>query len=400
MKIAVIGGGITGLTAGYQLSKNGHQITIFEKENQIGGLVRGFKKREWAWSLDFFFHHLFTSDDKAINLLKEIGLSQNLFFSQPKTSIFFDGSLSQFDSPASILKFPHLTFLDKIRTGIITFWLKYLADWQKLESITADHWLQKYYGRRVFRVIWQPLLSAKFGQEAKNISMAWLWARIKKRSASLGYLGGGFQTLTDTLVKEIEASGGQIVLDKDIKNPVKLLSEYDKVIKTTPLKFPFRMLGALNLVLILKNKFLTDNTYWLNINEPGFPFVAVVEHTNFVSQAHFGNHHVLYIGGYYPQNHRYFKMTKEAIFKEFLPFLKKINPSFNFKISSANSYLSMYLNAQPIVPINYSKMLAQIKNPPGFFQVSMQTIYPWDRGINYAVEEGLRVANEISKNTA
>ena len=43
MNIAIIGGGLTGLTAAYELLKYGHQVTVFEKEKTLGGLAGGFK---------------------------------------------------------------------------------------------------------------------------------------------------------------------------------------------------------------------------------------------------------------------------------------------------------------------------------------------------------------------
>ena len=157
----------------------------------------------------------------------------------------------------------------------------------------------------------------------------------------------------------------------------------------------FQFLGALNLVLVLKKKFLNDDTYWLNINEPRFPFVAVVEHTNFVEPKYYNGNHLLYVGGYYPQKHRYFKMTKEEIFQEFLPYLQKINPRFNFQFSIFNFQLASSQYAQPIIPVNYSQMMPSMKTPiKNCYLANQSLIYPWDRGVNYAIKLGERVAAE------
>jgi protoporphyrinogen oxidase len=404
MKIAIIGGGISGLTAGYRLSQKNHQVFIFEKDSQLGGLASGFKKENWRWPLENFFHHLFTSDEAAKNLISELNLSSRLFYLRPKTSIFYKGKISQFDSPFNLLFFPHLNFLEKIRTGLVTFYLKANNNWQSLEKIFAWDWLSSAYGQQAFQILWQPLLEGKFGLYAKKISAAWFWARIKKRSTKLGYLKGGFQVLTETLVKKIKENGGEIFLNHEIKN-LKELKDFDKIIITTPAekffpkKFP-PMLGAISLILVLKQQFLTDGTYWLNINELGFPFVAVVEHTNFVDPKYYGGNHILYVGGYYPQNHRYFKMTTKQIFEEFRPYLLKINPIFNFQFSILNFKLSVSEHAQPIVPVNYSKLLLKIKKslPKNIFLANMQTIYPWDRGVNYAIDQAEKIAQEIIEN--
>jgi len=190
------------------------------------------------------------------------------------------------------------------------------------------------------------------------------------------------------------------------------VSEFDKIIVTIPtpefLKISpqlprvyrkkisrLKFVGALNLILVLKEKFLTDNTYWLNINEPGFPFVAVVEHTNFINKKHYNNDHLLYVGGYYPKNHCFFKMNKEEILKKFIPFLQKINPQFK-KSRITASKLHIGLHGQPIIPVNYSKLIPSMKTPvKNLYLANQSLIYPWDRGVNYAIELGQKVAAEV-----
>ncbi|MGB9911674.1 MAG: FAD-dependent oxidoreductase [Microgenomates group bacterium] len=401
MKIAIIGGGIGALTTAFCLSKKNQKVFLFEKEKRLGGLASGLKEKNWQWHLDCLFHHLFTSDKEAISLIEEIGLKNSLFFSRPKTAIFYEGKISQFDSPLSLLTFPHLNFVEKIRAGLVTFYLKLNNNWQNLEKIEATKWLEKFYGKRNYQILWEPLLKGKFGAQAEKISMAWFWARIKKRSTKLGYLKGGFQVLINTLEKEIKKNGGKIFLNQEIKS-LKELSDFQKIIITAPTekffpgKFP-SMLGAINLILILKKRFLTDGTYWLNINEKNFPFVAVVEHTNFIDSKYYGGNHILYVGGYYPQNHRYFKMNEPQIFKEFAPFLKKINPIFNFDSSILNLKLTKNLFAQPIVPVNYSLILKKAKKslPKNIYLANMQTIYPYDRGVNYAIAQAKKVTQEV-----
>lgn len=411
MRIAVIGAGFTGLTAAYRLCQKGNKVTIFEKESRVGGLANGFKEKDWDWHLENFFHHFFSSDQAAKNLIRELGLFDKLFYVRAKTSILKEGKVSQFDSPLSLSTFPHLSFLEKARVGATIAYLKTTSHWHPLEKTAASSWLSKTMGENAYHVLWQPLLQGKFAKFANQIPMSWFWARIKKRSSRLGYLKGGFQILIGRLVKRIKENGGEILLDYEIKNLDKVKS-FDRIIVTTPTEIfldlapglpkdyqsrleKLEMLGALNLILVLKEKFLTEGTYWLNINESGFPFVAVVEHTNFVEPKYYGGNHLVYVGGYYPQNHRYFKMNKEQIFKEFLPYLKKINPKLNPIRYTLNS--NQY--AQPIIPINYSKLAPSFKAPvPNLFLANMQMVYPWDRGVNYAIELGEKVANEVLKN--
>ncbi len=407
MKIAVIGAGITGLTAAYELAKKGQAVSVFEKEGYLGGLAAGFREKNWQWSLERFYHHLFTSDHHVQNLISELNLQNQLHYYQPKTSIFRSNRISAFDSPLALMTFPHLSWPEKIRAGLATAWLK-ASKALSFEEVTAEKWLRKYYGQAVYQTLWQPLLQSKFGSFADEIAMSWFWARIKKRSSQLGYLKGGFQVLIDRLAEEIKASGGQILTSTTIKK-LGELKGFDAIIVTVPtpefLKIAphlpvdyrrrlqsLKFVGAVVLVLTLREKFLTDNTYWLNINEPGFPFVAVVEHTNFINRQYYHHCRLLYVGGYYPQNHRYFKMKKDEVLKEFLPYLKKINP----RLFAVRCSLFANLYAQPVIPINYSKIMPGMKTPLKNVSLANQSlIYPWDRGVNYAIEIGKKVASEL-----
>ena len=413
MRIAIVGAGFTGLTAALRLSQKGHQVFLFEKEKKAGGLAGGFKEPGWAWYLDSFYRHLFSNDLTAKNLLEEVGVK--IIWSKPKSSVLKDGQIYRFDSPLSILSFPHFSWPDKIRTGLISLYLKLNNHWQPFEKVAAYRWLKKFYGERVYQVIWSPLLKGKFGSFAEKIPMTWFWARIKKRTPCLGYPEGGFQSLIDKLVKEIEKNNGCFYFQKEIKSFNDFGEKFDRIIFTTPISVfakimkekllpdyqkklgQFKMMGSLNLTLNIKEKFLKDRTYWLNVNQEGFPFVAVVDHSNFVKPDFYGKNYFLYVGGYYPVEHPFFKMSKENLLKEFLPFLKKINPEFN-QSWVKKSYFFANLDAQPLFTLDYLKIIPPLKTPiKNVFLATMQQIYPWDRGVNYAIEMGERIADLIEK---
>ncbi|MGI5826006.1 MAG: NAD(P)/FAD-dependent oxidoreductase [Patescibacteria group bacterium] len=426
MKIAFVGGGITSLTAALLLSQKGHLVTVFEKENALGGLASGFKAPKWNWSLERYYHHFFDSDQELKNLAAKLGLSDKLFFKKPKTSIFVEGEIFRFDDPQSILQFPKLNFIDKIRTGVTSVFLKINPFWGPLERIPANRFINKTMGKTVNSIIWEPLLASKFGDFAQQIPASWFWTRIKKRSFQLGYFQGGTKTLIDCLKDKIEKNGGEILLNKSVtqikkKNKSfelvadgkKVVGIFDQVIVTTspsglakivPQLSPeektkiekLKSLGSLCLVLELKDKFLVDGTYWLNINDKSFPFVAVVEHTNYIDKKHYGRNHIVYVGGYYPSSHKFFKMNKENIFSKFLPYLKKINPYFESKSALVNLWLFKDYYSQPVVSLNYSKDLPSVKTSiDGLYWGSLHHVYPQDRGVNYAVALGRRITNEI-----
>lgn len=413
MKIAIIGGGFTGLAAGLKLSRLHHQVVIFEKKNSLGGLAETFQLPSWEWAVEKHYHHWFTNDTFALNLIKELGLADRLVFPKTETSLFLHDRIYPFNTPGDVLNFTPLTFAERLLTGFITAYLKFLPVSQaiKLEKITAWDWLEKHYGEKTFTTIWQPLLSGKFSKFAREVNMAWFWARIKKRTRLLGYLKGGYGSLLRAIQKEIEKNGGEIRLNSSYTP--NLLKKFDKTIFTIPsalfadlFKFEEEYsnrlksiphLYALNLLLITKEKIL-PSTYWLNINTPGFPFIGVIQHTNLMSPRYYGGNDLAWVANYLPVNHPYLQMSKEELFKIYLPYLQKINPAFDFELDLIGTELFAGPFAQPVFKVNYSRLIPDIITPvKNVYLANMDMVYPWDRGTNYAIELGFQVADMVVK---
>ena len=208
-KIAVIGAGIGGLTLAYRLIQKGRSVTIYEKSSDVGGLMGGFTIA--GTSLEKTYHHIFKTDTDAINLINELGLEDKLTWAESSIGLYYEHTLSPFATPLDLLKFPQLNIFDKLRSGLVALYLQRLNNYQPLIPIKAHQWMKKYCGSNFYQVVWEPLLKGKFHQHYDNISMAWLWARIHTRINSkdrdglerLGYLLGGFNQITQALVKKI-----------------------------------------------------------------------------------------------------------------------------------------------------------------------------------------------------
>lgn len=423
MHIGIVGAGFTGLSAALRLQKAGHNVTVFEKEAIPGGLAIGFRAKEWEWSLEKHYHHIFTTDNSIREVADEVGAQFD--FSYPNTSWLIDDDMCRIDSGSRLLQFQKLSLIDRLRMGSVLAFFKLTTNWKPFESVTAHEWLPKVMGEKVYKMFWEPLLIAKFGEYAHSISLTWFWARIKARSSSLGYPKGGFQELANKMAQAVETNGGIIHFHttietlKQSKDKVQIFytqgeqknMTFDNVIVTLPNFFfekmapqlptdykkrllSFKGIGAVNMVLELKEKFFKDDTYWLSICSQKYPFLAVVEHTNFVDKKHYNNNHLLYVGNYVPATHPYQKMTQEELLKIYDPFLKKFNPRYQDNL--INSYIFKVPFAQPIIPINYSQKIMPFETPISHVYLSnMQQVYPWDRGTNYAVEFGQKVADLI-----
>lgn len=414
MKIAIIGAGFTGLTAALRLSQKGHAVDVFEKDGHPGGLAIGIQLPSFNWSIEKHYHHLFTNDITILRLLKELHI--NTYTPPSLTSLYYKNHIYPFNSPSHILAFPLLPLIDRLRLAAVSSFLKILP--QKyalnLEKSSASAWIKKWYGEETYRIIWEPLLSGKFNEYKDTVNAAWFWGRIKKRTFSLIYIERGFQSIAKALEQKIISSDGSFhyktLFHKD------QVRQFDQVIVTTPTTAFLKMfpdlprnytrnlkhiphLHALNLLLITKEKFLSDNTYWLNINDRKFPFIAVVEHTNFIDPKYYGGNHIIYVGNYLPSDHPYLKMSKEELFKLYLPYLKKINPHFNFTLYTLRFELFFGPFAQPVFPVNYSQHIPPFQTPiKNVYLANMDMVYPWDRGTNYAVEIGEKIADLVDQN--
>jgi len=425
MEIGIIGAGFTGLTAALVLSRAGHKVTVLEKESIPGGLAMGFSSPGWEWPLEKHYHHLFASD-KFIQKLA-IDIHHPIDYVRPVTSTFVADRIEQLDSPLTLLRFSQIPLPDRIRTGVVLAYLKYVATWQQLEKYTAQQFLSRSMGQRAWKTLWEPLFVGKFGPYVKDISAAWFWARIKARTPSLGYPRGGFQALSQSLVDAASKNGTTIHYGVSISSIEKVKGRlqvssavgkpllFDKVICTLPTPFftrltrglpskylntlkPLAGLGAVNLVLSLKHTFLPGGVYWLNINDRSMPFLAVVEHTNFMDPAHYAGEKLLYVGNYLPSTHKYFSMKGDELLQEFLPHLRRINPQFT-RSWVKRSWVWTAPFAQPIVTPGYSRHVPPLDTPiPGLYLANMQQVYPWDRGTNFAVELGQKVAQHALKN--
>lgn len=418
MKIAIIGAGPGGMSAAFDLRNAGHDVTIFEAADTVGGLMQGISQPHWEWSVEKFYHHWFTSDSEMMKLIKECGLAEKVQIRTPKTVIYYKDAFYPLDSPLAALKFPGFNLIDIARFGFVTIYLRYLADWKKLEKYRADEWLRKVYGKRVYATSFEPMVEGKFGPYAKEVSLAWFWARIKARSTNLATYDGGFQAFSNDLANALKERGVNFEMSASVESIHKAEDgsftltvngeerTFEKVIATVPPHIFAKMtpqlpqkdlgklgelkhMGAVVMILSMKHTLSEEGYYWFNMpKSAGFPFLAAVEHTNFVPTEHFGGEHILYLGDYLPAGHEYFDLSKEELLERFLPSLKRINPDFS-EDWIINSWVHKASYAQPVPEVNHSQKIPPIRTSlEGLYFVSMSHIYPWDRGTNFAVEWG------------
>jgi protoporphyrinogen oxidase len=276
--------------------------------------------------------------------------------------------------------------------------------------------------------VWEPLLQGKFGVHAERISAAWFWSKFRLRGSSRGrdgreqlvYCQGGFATVANAMVSEIKAAGGQVITG----SPVTTLSTNngrinsvstadrnypaDAVILTTPLPLAAKLLKdhvpqvyceklsrirfLVNRCLILELDRALSDLYWINVNDPSFPFVGVIEHTNFADEAAYGRRHIVYLSRYCPEGDHFLSLTDKEALAFALPYLKRMFPALEqHMILKSHSWQADY--AQPLVEVGYSKLIPPQETPiDGVYLATMAQLYPEDRSTNYAIRDGRKVA--------
>ncbi|HEY8601839.1 MAG TPA: NAD(P)/FAD-dependent oxidoreductase [Thermomicrobiales bacterium] len=409
MEYGILGGGALGLVAALRLAERGERVTVYEREPIAGGLAAGFQIGD-AW-LEKFYHHIFRTDQAIVRLIGELGLADRLRWPRPRTVTFWGGQIYQLDSPLTVLQFPPLTVPQRLRMAAALAFLK-VAPAAPLEGKLATTWLRRWMGEAPYRIVWEPLLRGKFGATRDEIALPWFWARVHDRTTELGYLRGGFQAVYNRLVERIESLGGVVQLGVAV-NDVHTAADgklavvtnagtrsFDQVISTLPPRLLCRLVpelpadyraqydwgrayGAHCLILALDRP-LTDS-YWMNVNDPGFPFLALVEHTNYMPTGDYDGRHLLYLGNYRPMDDPLFAQSKEEVLAEFLPHLARFNPAFSPAwVKESWAFSAPF--AQPIVTTDYKEHIPPFDTPvAGLYEASMFQVYPHDRGQNYSV---------------
>jgi protoporphyrinogen oxidase len=434
MRIGIIGAGLSGLTAALDLARAGHQVRVVEQAPEPGGLAGTFAYA--GTRLEAFYHHIFTTDLDAIALIGELGLSDRLVWKEAPMGIFQGGRLRKFATPWDLLTFTPLPFLDRIRVGLVFLYLARVKRWQRYERETAERWVRRAFGQAAWDVIWGPLLHGKFGEYASEIGMPWFYSRIHTRAGSrsrgmtkesLGYLLGSFQVLHDALAAEIAGARGEVRCGERVTGvrvrDGRVLGwttdrgdeDLDAVLATPapPALLPLlppdltgeywdrlrevRYLGNVCAVLTLRRSL--SPIYWMNVPDLASPFIAVIEHTNFIGPEQYAGRRVLYLSSYLPVTHPRYQAADAALLDEFYATLARVVPGFTpADVAEARVFHAPY--AQPVVCAGYGERLVGHAAPlAGLYLANMAQIYPEDRGMSYSIRLGRAAARAILDGT-
>jgi protoporphyrinogen oxidase len=424
--VAVIGAGSMGLAAAYHLLKAGHRVTVYEADSVPGGMAAHFDFD--GLSLERFYHFVCKADRPTFELMDELGIGHAMRWRPTSMGYFYEGELHPWGDPVSLLRFPHLDLVSKLRYGAQMFTSTKRSDWRKLDRVAADDWVRAWGGERVWSVLWEKLFTLKFFEHSHDISAAWLWTRIKRVGTSrrslmqeeLGYIEGGSETLVRALVDRIEAMGGEIRLGCPVDEVhveggavtgVTAGGErrsFGAVISTVPLPLVPRMIPGLPedakagyaaqrnigvVCVIHKLKRAVTKNFWLNINDRRIDVPGIVEFSNLRP---LGDDHIVYVPYYMPVTNPGFARDDEAFIGESFGYLRLVNPELREadRLASAVGRLKY---AQPVCPPGFLDSLPPVVSAVRGLQIADTSVYyPEDRGI----AESVRVAREMAERVA
>lgn len=394
-EVAVIGGGVTGLTTAYYLLRAGARVTVIEAQPQLGGLSTYFDFGPFHW--DKFYHCILTSDAPLLQLIKDLGLSPELHWTETKVGFFTEGKLHSMSTSADFLRFRPLSLWAKFRLGLGVLYASRIREGKPLEAFPVSDWLQKVFGRENYEKMWGPLLKCKLGSCREEASAAFIWATIfrlystrDKRAGHkerLGYVGGGYHSVLTRLVEQIEAMGGRILLGTPIARleasqqggidvvTGSTIRHFDLAVSTVPshvltalapsLDADFvhklqavKYLGMVCVALLLKRK--VSPYYVTNLTDEDLPFTGIIEMTNLISLEETGGRHLLYLPKYTPPGDPLFEASDEEVWKMFWSHFQRVHPQVSELDVEAHFVFRERL-VQPVPVIHYSDIVPQMQ---------------------------------------
>jgi protoporphyrinogen oxidase len=418
--VGVIGGGALGLAAALRLAQGGRKVVLIEAEPRLGGLAAGFRPGDDSQAtLEKFYHHVFRSDTALLRIVDELGLTHRLAWSRPTTTSLRGGKVYRL--PLDLPRLAEVPWSEKLRFLGFLAAMKLTPSERPFAGQSAAAFCRRWMGPHAYAALVEPLLANKFAGRAEEITMGWLWSRFHDRSLALGYLRGGFQLLYDALGAEIERLGGQILLGarataiRSCSGSVEVETEnhgalrckqllvtapqqvFERLAQGLPAGFSRRFPGpemfSAHVAILALDRPLQDQ-YWISISDPGYPFLVLVEQTNFVPAHEYGGRHLLYLGNYLPPDHPLLRASDAAVLDQFLPHLARFNPAFD-RSWLREHWIFRAPYAQPVVTRGYLRTLPPFNPLPDVYLATMAHVYPQDRGQSASMALGERMAHRM-----
>jgi len=452
MGVAVIGAGAAGLACARRLAEAGVDVDVYERWPGLGGQAATMDVGD-GLRIERYYHYLFTSDSIAIDAFERLGLGDALVAYPSSAAFAIEGRIWPFNGVRDLLRFRPLSPSNRVRMGLALLRLQLgRRDIAEYERQTASSWIRRNMGEAAWERVWGPLMRGKFGERAQEISMGWIWDKVgKRRSLRDGearqerfiWPTGSFEVLFAELERRISAAGGRVLIDRPAARllrdgerlavvpgapgsfrrgldprrfePAGDPVSYDAIVCCVPNDVFAELLDpeladeigadylgrldaieyftALNLVLELERP-LTQH-FWVNIADRRYPFVGLIEHSNFVGTENTGGRVFTHVTNYLPADHELIGLDAEQLLDRYAEGLRMLNPSYE-RSWVRQAWVFREPAGQPIVGVGYRDLIPPRHTPVRRLQlVNTTQVYPQDRGINFAIRDGELAADDV-----
>jgi protoporphyrinogen oxidase len=432
LRIAVIGGGIAGLASAHFLARAGHRPVILESSGQLGGLGTHFDHH--GITLDRWYHVILDSDADLIALIGELGLADQLRWSETGMGFLVDGALYGFNTPTDLLRFRALSFADRLRTGLGALYITQLKrNGRELDGVRAVDWLRALFGPRVFERIWDPLLRAKFGDRRGDLPAYWVWNMLNREKDGgqevKGYLRCGYRGLAEALRDAVIARGAEV----RTRCPVDAIEEtaggirvampagserFEAVVSTLPIPLLARVArGALASVLplpelryqgvvnaLVVSRARLERFYWTAVVDRRFAFQGVVETTHVIPPEWLGGRHLSYLMNYCDAGSEFYNRSDDIVAGQAVEGLSMLYPRFRRQDVEA-VYVFRAPHVEPAWTLGYlDRRPAPRVGRSRLYLCSTAQAYPrvtaWNTSVALAAETTAAVLDDLGRSAA
>jgi protoporphyrinogen oxidase len=390
--IAVIGGGITGITSALELAKTGHYaVTLFEKKDKLGGLSSYYQWRDII--CDRFYHVILSTDRHLLDFIRELNLESEIYWKEVKSGFYGKEKLVSLSSTSDFLKFPLLSFWQKTRMGFGIIYSAQIRSPARLSQVSAEQWLIKVFGSHAYANIWEPLLNSKLGNARERVPATFIWSTIKRlygtrslirKQEKMGYVRGGYHAILSAAERRLSDLNVKIATNTPIikvgpipeSQGISVASSsgesqiFDKVLFTIPSPEIYKILevkdnnsplprladveylGVLCVLLILSRQL--SPYYVINLLDNTLPFTGIIESTNVISTKDPASYHLVYLPKYLSSDDPANDLDDARALSSFVSHLKKLFPYFqDEQILHTSVFRERYV--QPLQEIGLSE---------------------------------------------
>jgi protoporphyrinogen oxidase len=423
-RVIVIGAGAMGLAAAHRAAQLGHEVDLIEVDSVAGGMAAHFDFG--GLSIERFYHFVCRSDEPTFALMRELGIGDKMRWRPTSMGYFMKGKIHPWGDPISLLRFPHLSLVAKIRTGLQMFLTTKASSFASIEDKTARQWLEKGSGHEVYQTLWKRLMELKFYELADNVSASWIATRVRRIGNSrrsifqeeLGYIEGGSQTLVDALVSAYAAKDGRMHLATSVEKVVTEAGKVtgviaggrfhagDAVISTVPTPLISQMIPDLPaaskaqydaiqnigvVCLIFRLKKSISKHFWINIVDEQIDIPGLIQFSNLRPV----DDTVVYVPYYMPTTQAKWQWSDDQFVEEAFSYIRKVNPQIT-ETDLIDAKVGRLKYAQPVCEPGFLDTLPPIQTPIAGLQIADTCYYyPEDRGISESVRYGRRMAEAV-----